>query len=95
MGSSPSGTSATITPTPSSSAEVTSDPITSEAVASRTPTDTAMSATTMTSLCSCTASGLGGRRASAVSAAMPARRVRVPIAVTTPAPSPWTAKVPA
>ncbi|OIQ65008.1 hypothetical protein GALL_534370 [mine drainage metagenome] len=95
VGSSPSGTSATVAPTAKRKLSVIGRPSTTAITKNPAPTTTAMIAMTRTTVCSCPASGLRGRTAPCVTAAMPARRVRPPVATTSASPCPSTTYVPA
>ena len=90
VGRRPSGTRATVTPTANRNPSLAGDPMRRESPKKLTPTPTAITATVRTIRSSSRASGLGGRSTSAVSWAIPARRVAEPVRSTTTSVAPAT-----
>lgn len=95
VGSSASGTSATVTPMAKVNPSAAVSPRTTATRKNTAPTPTAMRATVCTSRRSSRARGPGGAGSAAVRRAISASLVRAPVAVTTASPSPSTTKHPA
>jgi hypothetical protein len=95
VGSRPSGTKATVTPSAKRKPSASWIPTSSAMTKNTEPTATDTNAMTRTTRSNSSASGLGGRRPAAVIWAIRASRVEFPVAVTTPRASPSTANVPA
>ena len=95
VGSSASGTRATVTPMAKMNPSSSGLPTSSEMRKKRPPTPRAITAVNRTTSCRPRVSGVTGFGDAVVSRAMPARRVCSPVATTTARPSPSTTNVPA
>ena len=95
VGSSPQGTTATVTPTAKRNPSEAAVPVISAAAKNTTPTATATAAMIRETRSSSSRNGLRGGRCSWLRPAMPASRVPEPVATTVACASPSTTKQPA